>query len=135
EVVGQPAASTSSSAPVLTPQMLDAFLKGVAVEAGPRMAAKQQYEADLASFDRWEFQLDSLGKLLTAEYNRANAGATQCANAASSDPDLMQLNMQMARKMESMSDAEREAIEARMEAWGDKMRAAYQAGDMATVRM
>ena len=36
EVVGQPAASTSSSAPVLTPQMLDAFLKGVAVEAGPR---------------------------------------------------------------------------------------------------
>ena len=134
EVVGQPVASASNSAPVLTPQMLDAFLKGIAVEAEPRMAAKQQYEADLAAFDRWEFQLDSLGKLLVAEYNRANSGATQCAGAASSDPDLMQLNMQMARKVESMSAAEREAIEARMEVWGDRMRAAYQANDMATVR-
>ena len=134
EIVGKPAqGSSSSSAPVLTPPMLDAFLKGVAVEAEPRMAALQKHRSNVAAFERWEFQLDSLSQELTAEYQRGSAGAMQCNQSLAADPAMMQLNMQIAQKMESMTDAERERMEARTDAWGEKMRAAHKANDMATV--
>lgn len=137
EIVGKPAASSdaSSSAPVLTPEMLDAFLEGVAVEAQPRLAALQKYQADQAAFDRYNFQVDSLGKALTAEYERGSAGAMKCQQSLSNDPAMMQLNMQMAKKMESMSEADRDRMMVKLEAWGEKMRAAYQANDMKTVGM
>lgn len=133
EVVAKPAEPSSNSAPTLTPQMLDAFLKGIAVEAEPRMGARQKYLDDLAAHDRWQFQLDSLSQLLAAEYNKVNNAAAQCQPAAA-DPAVMQANMQMAKKMESMSPAERKALEARMESWGEKMRAAYESSDMATFK-
>ena len=133
EVAGKPADSNSNSAPTLTPQMLDAFLKGVAVEAEPRMASRRKYLADMAAYDRWESELDSLGKLLAAEYGKAKSGAAQCQPPAA-DPAVMQANMQMAKKMESMSAEERKALQARMEAWGDKMRAAQESNDMKTFK-
>jgi hypothetical protein len=134
EIAGKPASSSaSSSAPMLTPAMLDAFLKGIAVEAQPRMAALQQHQADMAAHRRWYDQVDSLNQALAAEYQRANAGAMQCSQSLSSDPGMMQLNMQIAEKMQSMSDAERARVQARMEAWGQKIQTAYQRNDMQTV--
>jgi hypothetical protein len=137
EIVGKPAAASdaSSSAPVLTPEMLDAFLKGVAIEAQPRMAALQRHQADQAAFDRYNFQVDSLSQALTAEYQRGSAGAMQCQQSLSNDPAMMQLNMQMAQKMEGMSEADRDRMMVKLEGWGEKMRAAYQANDMKTVGM
>ena len=136
EIAGKPAAeSNASSAPVLTPQMLDAFLKGIAVEAQPRMAALQKHQADIAKYERWQFEVDSLGKALNDEYARGSAGATQCNQSLAPDPAMMQLNMQMAKKMESMSDAERDAMQAKLEDWGEKMQAAYRSNDLATVGM
>lgn len=133
EVAGKPASSSSSSAPVLTAEMLDAFLVGIAVEAGPRMQAKQRHDADIAAYDAWRTRLDSLNGLLAAEYLRANSAALQCSQAASADPGLMQLNMQMAEKLQSMSEADRARVEAKMERWGEKMQAAYRAKDLTTV--
>jgi hypothetical protein len=131
EVVGKPADSKSSSAPTVTPEKLDAFLKGIALEAGPRMPARQKYLQEVAAYRRWESELDSLSKLLSAEYGKGNDAAAKCQPAAG-DPAAMQANMQMAKKMQSMSPQEREALEARMESWGEKMRAAYESGDMKT---
>jgi len=135
EVAGKPASSSSSNAPVLTPEMLDSFLEGIAVEAGPRMAAKAKYDADVAAYEAWRARLDSLNEVLAAEYQRGNAGAMQCNQSAANDPGMMQLNMQIAQKMQSMSDDDRARIEAKMEKWGEKMQAAYKASDMATVAM
>lgn len=133
EVAGKPASSSSSSAPVLTPDMLDAFLKGLAVEAEPRLVAKAKYDADVAAYEAWRSRLDSLNDVLAAEYQRGNAGAMQCSQSVANDPDMMQLNTQIAQKMQSMSDDDRERIEAKIEKWGEKMQAAYEANDMATV--
>lgn len=133
EITGKPQSSAaSSSAPVLTPQMLDAFLKGVAVEAQPRMAALRKHQADMGAYQRWQTELDSLNQELSAEYQRGTAGAAQCNQTLTADPAMMQLNMAIAKKLESMSDAERERVQEQLDAWGEKMSDAYQRNDVGT---
>lgn len=132
EVAGKPAAKTNSSSPVLTAEMLDQYLKGIEVEARPRMAAMAKYASDSVAYHKWHRQLDSLNQLLTAEYQRGQAGAAQCQQYLA-DAGATAAQTKLVERMENMSDDERDKLEARMDAWAEKVKAAQASGDMAAL--
>lgn len=120
----------SRSQPTLTAEMLDGYLKGVAAEAGPLMAAQRQYSVDSIAYARWRRQVDSVSSELEKEVARQSDGYSKCIQSPANQ-NLMATQQAMAQKLASMSDAERERVQERMEYLGEKMSAAYQGGKMA----
>lgn len=131
QVVKKDDAKANNAAPSLTPDMVDAYLKGVEVEGEPQLAARAQYHADSVAFAQWEARVKALSQQM--ESVMTNNAASKCAQQQSSSPDMMALQREMAKKLDDLDDDAREKLEAQLEALTDKIEAAYARNDMNAV--